>query len=62
MWGRGPWMGGPAGAASLRKAWWQWAAVELPWLGCGGHRRKEFGGHHLGLTLSVEMAVLPSYP
>ena len=36
-------MGGPAGAASLRKAWWQWAAVELPWLGCGGHRRKEFG-------------------
>ena len=55
-------MGGPAGAASLRKAWWQWAAVELPWLGCRGHRRKEFGGHHLGLTLSVEMAVLPSYP
>lgn len=32
--GKGPLVGGPAGAASLQTAWWQQASVEFPWLGC----------------------------
>lgn len=62
VWGRGPWIGGPAGAASLQTAWWQWAAMEFPGLATEAKGVRNLEGHHLGLTLSVEMTVLSSHP